>query len=138
MPTRQRRLLRELVRYLLAGSLAFLVDLFILIQLKEKVGVNVLIANIFSFGAGLAMTYVLSICWVFEFRRLRSFLPEFGIFTLIALFGFATNEFCLWVASYGFGAHYTLAKIYATGFTFMLNFTLRKLILFRQSDTVPK
>lgn len=126
-----KKIVREFSRYLVAGAIAFAVDFSILVFLTEVVKTNFLVANIFSFCCGLITTYLFSIYWVFEYRKISDIFPEFGIFTLITLFGFATNELCLWVAANLFGLHYTYGKIIATGFTFSINFALRKYLLFR-------
>lgn len=127
----RRRVVRELRRFLVAGSLCFLLDFVTLVTLRELFGVAVLVANLFGLSVGLIATYLLSTHWVFERRVLSRRRTEFTIFLLLTLLGLGLNEVCLWGATDLAGLHYTLAKVLATGMTFMFNFATRKLVLFR-------
>ena len=125
------QIIREFRRFLIAGSIAFGVDLAVLVTLKELLGIEVLIANLFSFACGLSTIYLLSVHWVYERRVLKQRAPEFIIFTLLTLLGLVLNEVCLWGSTEYLGLHYALAKVLATGLTFLFNFSLRKIVLFR-------
>jgi len=120
----------EFGRYLVAGGSAFLVDLGLFTLLVEVVGLNYLVANIIGCGAGFITAYTLSIRWVFRYRRYSDLRPEFVIFVLIGLVGIGLNELTMYLVVAGFGFAYVLAKVLATGVTFMFNFVLRKLLLF--------
>ena len=121
----------EFGRYLVAGGSAFLVDLVLLTLLVEVGGVNYLLANIVGCCAGFATAYTLSIRWVFRYRKYSDLRPEFVIFVLIGLVGIGHNELTMYLVVAGFGLSYVLAKVLATGVTFLFNFVLRKLLLFR-------
>jgi len=122
---------REFMRYFVAGTLAFGVDFAVLIGLTELTQVSYLLANVAGFCLGLGVSYGLSVGWVFSTRRMQCAVSEFGIFLLVGLLGLLVNELVIWGLTDGAGLHYALAKIGATGVVFVLNFALRKIILFR-------
>jgi putative flippase GtrA len=128
---RRWRIAREFFRYLWAGGLAFGSDLLVLVALTELAGLNYLVSNVFGFAVGLATSYLLCVRWVFERRRFQAASREFAVFTVVALVGLGINEAVMWGLVEKAGLHYTLAKVLATGFAFVVNFFLRKAVLFR-------
>jgi len=128
------RTLQEFRRYFGAGLAAFGSDFLLLVVLTEGLEVNYLASNIFGFLLGLFVSYVLSIKWVFEYRRFESLRQEMTLFVLLALVGLAVNEGILWLLVEVGALHYTMAKIAATGFVFVFNFVLRKAVLFHRHE----
>ena len=124
-------LTREFVRYFWAGCLVFGLDLAVLVALTELAGLHYLVANLFSFGVGLTVGYLLSIRWIFARRRVTRAHHEFTIFFLLTLIGLALNEGLIWAGVEFAGLHYTLAKVVATGTGFVVNFAMKKAVLFR-------
>lgn len=127
----RRRGGREFTRYFWAGMLAFGCDFLVLVALTEVGGVNYLASNIIGFAAGLLTSYLLCIRWVFDRRRFQAVSGEFAVFSLLAVAGLGINEAVIWSMVEMAGLHYTLAKILATGFVFVFNFSLKKIVLFR-------
>jgi putative flippase GtrA len=127
----RQRLAGEFSRYFAAGSLAFGSDFLVLVALTELAGVNYLVSNIFGFCCGLLVSYLLCVRWVFVRRRLSEPAQEFAIFVLLALVGLALNEGVLWIAVELAGQHYAVAKVVATGAVFVVNFLMKKIVLFR-------
>lgn len=125
------QLFREFLRYFVAGSLAFGSDFLVLVALTEMGGVNYLVSNLFGFCSGLAVSYLLCIRWVFARRRLAVPAQEFAVFTALALLGLGLNEVVLWATVEMAGQHYAIAKVVATGAVFLVNFLMKKFILFR-------
>lgn len=122
---------REFIRYFWAGCLAFGADLLVLVGLTEWGGLHYLVANLFSFAAGLTVGYLLCIRWVFERRRLTRTSHEFAIFFGLTLVGLGLNESLIWAGVEYAGFHYALAKILATGAVFVVNYAMKKAVLFR-------
>ncbi len=122
---------REFLRYFWAGCLVFGLDLAVLVTLTELADLHYLVANLFSFGVGLTAGYLLSIRWVFTRRRVTRVHHEFTIFFLLTLVGLALNEGLIWAGVEYAGLHYTMAKIGATGAVFVVNFAMKKAVLFR-------
>jgi putative flippase GtrA len=127
----RQRLSGEFLRYFVAGGLAFGGDFLVLVGLTELGGVNYLVSNIFGFCCGLLISYLLCIRWVFSRRRLSAPTHEFAIFVLLALIGLGLNEGVLWMVVELAGQHYAVAKIVATGAVFVVNFVMKKMVLFR-------
>lgn len=120
----------ELHRYLWAGSLAFGADFAVLFVATGLFGINYLISNVFSFSIGLFVSYTLCVKWVFRYRRVANASHEFLIFSGVALIGLALSELCMWLLVEIGSLHYLKSKVVATGVVFLLNFALRKTILF--------
>jgi putative flippase GtrA len=122
----------EFTRYFWAGSVAFLTDLIVLLLLTEAVGVNYLWSNLVSVSAGMMMSYLLCVNWVFVHRRYNQAVFEFSVFILASVVGLVLNEVMLWsLVEFG-QIHYLGAKIFVTLFIFVINFCLKKRLLFSQ------
>jgi len=120
----------EFLRYLWAGSLTFLTDFLILIVLTELVGINYLWSNLAAVSVGMLLGSLLCINWVFQNRRYTRVAQEFRLFVLICIAGILLNEALLW-ACVEFGkTHYLVAKVIVSAVVFVINFCLKKMILF--------
>jgi putative flippase GtrA len=91
-----------------------------------------LVSNVFGYGTGLIIAYLLNTRWVFRYRRLaKKTRLEFAIFTAIALIGLGINELVLLVMVSQLSTHYVPAKFVATFFVMVFNFVAKRQILFR-------
>lgn len=122
----------EFRRFFWAGSFSFVVDFSILLVLTEVANVNYLWSNLAAVSAGLVVNYLLCIKWVFTDRRFERIAQEFPIFALLSLVGLSLNELLLWVLVEFGDVHYLVAKIIVTLAIFVVNFFLKKVILFRR------
>jgi len=125
-----KHVLTEAIYYSMASGLALIVDVGLLWLLVESLGWHYLAAATLSFLAGTAVVYVLSIGFIFRFRRIADRRLEFGAFAGIGVLGLATNLAVLKIAVDLMGAHYMVGKLCSVFFTFALNFGLRRLLLF--------
>ncbi len=121
----------EFRRFFWAGSLSFVVDFSILVMLTEVGGFNYLWSNLFSVLAGLMTNYLLCVKWVFINRRYNRMAVEIPIFVFLSLIGLSLNEFLLWASVEYANIHYLTAKIVVTLAVFVVNFFLKKVVLFR-------
>jgi putative flippase GtrA len=124
----------ELMRYIVAGALAFLCDIVVLYVLTEYFSVHYLLSNIWGYFAGLIVSYYLNVHWVFSYRRFqqRSTL-EFVIFNCIVLAGLGLSELLMFIIV-GMGEmHYLTAKIAASVIVTLFNYFAKKTILFQPS-----
>ena len=122
----------QMLRYLVAGGTAFLVDAGLLALLTECGGRSLLLLwTAIAFTVGLCITYLFSILWVFDNRSMKNQGAEAGVFALIGLSGLGLTELLMWLLSDGAGMHYMLSKIITTVLVFVWNFAAKKLILFR-------
>ncbi len=129
----------EFVRYVAASGLAFVADFATLSILVSGLEMHYLAATILGFIVGVTVNYQLSILWVFSYRALRQPKLEFILFlaTGLVTLGLAIVLMLLLVG--GLGLHYLLAKCITTGVTLIVNFTLRRFLLFtRHTPRIQK
>lgn len=126
----------QLFRYGFVGGLAFLVDYGTMVLLTEFAGMHYLLAATISFILGLITNYLLSITWVFNQHKLNNRWVEFLLFAFIGVVGLGLNDAIMFLCTERCGIHYTLSKIIATAIVFFWNFLARKLILFKQRQSV--
>jgi len=120
----------QLMRYILIGGCAFLVDIALLYVITEYLGVNYLVSAAISFCAGMAITYVFSIRWIFKKRRFANTHAEWVIFAWIGIVGLGLNEIIIWLITSQLLAHYLVSKIVASVLVLFWNFFARKYALF--------
>ena len=123
------RFLADLLRYGLCSGLALALDWGLLVALTA-LGMAYLPAAATSFCAGMALTYVGSIAFVFADRRKSGLASEALGFIAIGLAGLACNEALLWLFVQGIGWPVALAKAPTAVCVFMFNFILRRSLLF--------
>lgn len=120
----------QIVRYGIAGSLAFSVDVSILYLMTEYFFLNYLISAAIGFTAGMSVSYLLDAYWVFNAHTLKNRNMEFLIFFLLNIVGLGINVVVIWlVTEYG-QTYYMLSKIVASFFVYCWNFFSRKYVLF--------
>ena len=123
----------EGLRYLAASALALAVDFGLYAALIRLAGMNHLVAAPIGFACGLATVYLLSVRWVFGYRRLVDRRAEFLLFALIGLAGMVLNQGIIYVAVRALPGYYEVAKVLSAGVVFCFNFVCRKLLLFTRS-----
>jgi putative flippase GtrA len=132
-PAAVRKISREFIRYVMAGIAATLADFAVLTLLIEMLNLHYLLANTFSFIAASAVSYLLSIAWVFRTRRKVSRCREFIFFTLIGVGGLLISQACMYVMIEFLEHSYHFGKIAAVGGTLFWNFGVKKALLFRST-----
>jgi putative flippase GtrA len=125
-------LARELVRYAVAGGLASLVDVGVLVGLTSGLGVYYLPAAAIAFSVGLLTSYGLSIAWVFQTRTWQNPWVEVGLFTLIGGLGLLWCGVCMWVLTEYAHLHYLCSKMASAFVVFLWNFVAKKWLLFHR------
>jgi putative flippase GtrA len=122
----------ELVRYTMAGGLASLVDVGLLVVLTRGLGVYYLHAAAIAFGVGLLTSYLLSIAWVFQERTWQNPWVELGLFTLIGGIGLLWCGVCMWCLTEYAHLHYLCSKMGAALVVLLWNFFAKKWLLFHR------
>lgn len=123
----------EGLRYVLASALALMIDFGLYVGLIRAADVNYLVAAPLGFACGLATIYLLSVRWVFGYRRLADRRSEFALFALIGLAGMALNQGIIYTAVQLMPGWYEIAKLISAGVVFCFNFIFRKLLLFSRN-----
>ena len=126
-----RRSLHELFLYGLVSIVALGADAGLLLVLTHFTPVPYLLAATGSFISGAFVAYALSVRYVFTQRRIPHRGAELLAFCLLGLAGLVVND--LVIAALVEWAHsgILLAKMGAAGCTFLVNFLLRRQLLFR-------
>ena len=119
----------EIIKYVIAGGTAFLVDFMILYLCSEYLGLHYLLGNLFGYGAGLLTSYLLNIRWVFTYRKFGVG-TEFALFNVIVPLGLGLSELLMYLFVEQVGAHYLYAKVGASAVVFIFNYITKKLFLF--------
>lgn len=128
----------ELIRYVYAGGIAFVLDFLVMMVLYKVFGVYYLTATAIGLIVGLFTTYLLSIKWVFNNRAMSNRTTELSLFLLIGSIGFLIHEYVIWVSVEALLINVPVSKIIATAVVFFWNFTARKVILFKKQVTHNK
>lgn len=130
---RHHLLTSEFFRYFAISLIALLVDLAFFSFALRWVGLPWVVAAGLGFAVGVLTAWYLSISFVFKNRTLyRKPAAEFLSFLAIGIAGLGVTEFVLFLGIEQFGVLPEISKLVAAGLTFLFNFSLRKLLLFRK------
>ena len=124
------KLARQFFNYLIVGGIAFIIDFSVLYTLTEFAKVHYALSATAGFMAGLVFNYILCISVIFDYRSLKNKAHEFMIFSTIGLLGLLINNALIVFFTEIFDFHYLISKITTAGSVLMINFTLRRNMLF--------
>lgn len=123
---------REILKYLIAGGLAFICDFSILWASTEILGFHYLISNTMGYTVGMLVAYTLNTRWVFSHRRYENQTRrELILFNVIVLCGLAFSEVVMALLVEGMAMHYLWAKFVASVLVVGFNYAAKKYFLFR-------
>ncbi len=124
----------ELFRYGLASVLALAADMAVFSLMLRVGGVGHFSAATAGFVAGATVAYMISVTWVFSRRTMRQHPAlEALTFVVIGLGGLAVTQAVLWIGVDRLHLVPEFVKLMAAGATFLFNFAVRKLLLFRSA-----
>ena len=126
----------QFIRYLFVGGSAFVVDFGALYLLADFAGLHYLLAACLSYLLGMVCNYLISVNWVFDFRRVSQWQREFVIFFLIGIAGLILNGFTITLLVETFGLSYLAAKLAAAALILFFNFGARKVLLFSAARNI--
>ncbi len=121
----------QMFRYLFSGGIAFVFDKSIFLLTRYYFDINKYVSTTISFVIGLIITYILSILWVFNERRLKDSKTEILIFSIIGVIGLLLMNFFMWLFSQK--AHISIdfvSNLLATALVTIWNFAAKKTTLF--------
>lgn len=122
------KLTNQIVKFILVGGTAFIIDFSIYYLSTEVLSVPYLIAGIISFVVSLIFNYLMSIKWVFRVNHKQT-IKEIGLFVMLSVLGLGINQLVLFLAVEIMGLHHIQAKIIATVVVMVFNFITRKLLI---------
>ncbi|MBI9103682.1 MAG: GtrA family protein [Spirochaetales bacterium] len=120
----------QLFRSLISSQLSFQTDLWMFFILVNAVSLHYLPATAISFLLGTSLNYILSIKWIFPYRKIKNLNMEFSTFIVIGVAGAGINMFFIWLFIEKLGIHYMVSKIVVAALVFFITFTARKIFLF--------
>lgn len=121
---------REMATYLVASTVAFLLDIGLLAAQVSLLDISYLAAAAVAFLVGTLFLYWASVTHIFGYRKLTDPNQELGIFLGIGVVGLGVNLITMYGLVDGLDLHYLLAKVFAAALTFGVNFGLRRAMLF--------
>ncbi|MEE1043328.1 MAG: GtrA family protein [Clostridia bacterium] len=123
-----KKLIIQLIKFGIVGVIATLIDLAVLMVLKEFMKVDVLAASAVAFSVSVIANYILSMLFVFESRG-NSKVKEFLVFVILSIGGLLLNQFIMWIGTEIMTAYYLWVKAFALVFVPIYNFITRKIFL---------
>lgn len=131
-------ILKEFLRYVLVGGIAFLADAGTLYLSKEFVfnggsDFDLFFSTASGFVVGLIVNYLLSVIFVFRHKDNKSdgkSVSSFIIFTVIGLIGLGLTELGMYTFVYVLGVYYIVSKIFVAGVVLVWNYVGRKIFVF--------
>lgn len=122
---------REFVRYFSVSALALAVDTAVLLYLARVVHWNDMAAATIGFLAGSVVHYLLAVRLVFTHRRLaRCVTAEGVLYVVVGLIGLGVNDSIIYVCVSWLEAPLLVAKLIASGGSFLTGYVGRKVFLF--------
>ena len=121
-------LIIQLIKFGIVGVIATLIDLAVLMLLKEFMHVDVLVASAVAFSVSVIANYILSMLFVFKSRG-NSKVKEFLVFVVLSIGGLLLNQFIMWIGTEIMTAYYLWVKAFALVFVPIYNFITRKIFL---------
>ncbi len=123
-----KKLIIQLIKFGIVGVIATLIDLAVLMVLKEFMHVDVLAASAVAFSVSVIANYILSMLFVFKSRG-NSKVKEFLVFVILSIGGLLLNQFIMWLGTEIMTAYYLWVKAFALVFVPIYNFVTRKIFL---------
>lgn len=132
-------LLKEFMKYIIAGGIAFIADFSVLYVFHEYIlrdfKYSLYVATFLGFMAGLVVNYLLSLKFVFAAAKNTSLgrgLKSQIIFALIGVVGLAINEFGMYFGVGVLAYNYKIIKVIVAGVVMVWNYSARKLLIFNK------
>ena len=123
-----KKLIIQLIKFGIVGVIATLIDLAVLMVLKEILYIDVLVASAAAFLVSVIANYILSILFVFKSGK-NSKVKEFVIFVVLSIGGLLLNQFIMWIGTEIMTIYYLWVKVFALVFVPIYNFITRKIFL---------
>ena len=134
---RNKKHIGHFIKFQAVGVINFLVDYGVLSLLNLGLGVPLVIANIISYTCGLFNSFFLNRYWTFKIK-LHVFSVDFLKFIFVNLVALGVNTLAMYILGDLYSLPNLAAKLIATVFSFTINFSGNKLLVFRDKDTQTK
>lgn len=135
----------EIIRFCIAGAAGFAVELAVLILLREKLGMDTLIAAPIAFTLSVIVNYLICVFWVFPGAKQQSRKSQ-AVFFITSVIGLLLNELFMYLFRMAWGedtvlltvfglavSMYVLNKVLSTGLVMVWNYFTKRYILTRNA-----
>ncbi len=127
--------IKQFIRHILVGSVAFSIDYFVLITLTDILGLNYMWAATISFVLANAVNYFMSMAFVYDKSENISGNTAFLIFIGLSIIGLLFNNVFLYMFVQHSAISYKVAKLITALIVTVYNFSSRKICLEQQDIT---
>ena len=143
----------QFFRSLFVGGIATVVDMAVLIAVREIFRLPEDICAVFGFVAGLTVNYIVSNLWVFAKAKVKNRVLDFVVFAVIGIIGLGLTQLIIapfaMEGLFGEGIivknnllgsfipadkYYIIGKLIAVVLVYMWNFFARKFLLYNNTD----
>ncbi len=124
----------EVIKYLISGGLTTVVSIGSYWLFADKLGVDPLIANIYSWILAVTFAFFINKLWVFESKTKtkKAFFKEMGLFYGARLASLGGEELILFLTIKLLGMNDIVAKVIAQVFVLIFNYVVSKPLIFRK------
>ena len=129
--TTQPRFVRQFIKFGIVGAIGTVVDVTILVFLKEIVGLNVYVANSISFTLAVFNNYTLNSLWTFGDQE-RWHQRQLVQFFIVSIVGLALSSALLFFFHDIVHLHYLIAKVLGILVVLFWNFSANRFWTFRE------
>ena len=84
---KNNKLLMQIMKFVIVGGIATVIDFAVLVLLKEVFGIKAVIANVISFTVSLIYNYIASVKWVFDVNKEQDKKTQFIVFVVLSIIG---------------------------------------------------
>ncbi len=120
--------LKDFVKYIAVGGIAFMADYAVLYSCLS-VHLHYLIATFLGFLTGLTLNYLLCLKWIWKGSKATT-LKDILVFTTIGVMGLGITALLMWLSVDILNIDARIAKIYTAALVLLWNFSLRKIFVF--------
>ena len=126
--TKNKRL-GEVIRFVITGGVCFLIELVALILLRDKAGLDTLVAVPIAFLVSVIVNYLMCVRWVFDGAGEQGNAQRVG-FLVTSVAGLLLNELLMWLFRMAFGEDTVVVWVFSFAVTmYMVNKTLATVIV---------
>lgn len=123
-----KKLFKQIYRFLIIGIIAFIIDYLVLIFSKEVINLNIYLSTFIAFVVSVIFNYILSVKWVFNVKTKKS-KKNFIFFIFFSIIGLIITEVIMFIGVTLIEFYYLIVKLFATVIVMVYNFITRKLFL---------
>jgi len=128
----KKETIKQFFKFAIIGVINTLINLLILYVLKEFLGINYLISEIFAFIIAATNSFILNKTWTFEEKiKFRTY-SKYIKFIVVSAIALCFNLIFLYILVDHFKIWYIFAQIFATGLNLIINFSGNKLWTFKR------